>query len=70
MVIGMNSIAIYVASWTMERFFIDALNRHFGQATFAFAGAAFEPVLRGAAVLLIFWLALLWMHRRKVYVRI
>jgi heparan-alpha-glucosaminide N-acetyltransferase len=70
MVIGMNSIAIYVASWTMERFFIDALNRHVGPSVFAFAGTAFEPVFRGAAVLLIFWLALLWMHRRKIYVRI
>ena len=70
MVIGMNSIAIYVASWTMERFFVDALNRHIGRAAFAFAGVAFEPVFRGAVVLLIFWLALLWMHRRKIYIRI
>jgi predicted acyltransferase len=70
LVIGMNSIAIYVASWTMERFWIDALNRHLGKATFALAGDAFEPVFRGALVLLIFWLALLWMHRRKIYLRI
>jgi heparan-alpha-glucosaminide N-acetyltransferase len=70
MVIGMNSIAIYVASWTMESFIVDALNRHIGRAAFAFAGAPFEPVFRGALVLLIFWLALLWMHRRKIYIRI
>jgi hypothetical protein len=54
----------------MERFFVDALNRHVGPAVFAFAGTAFEPVFRGAIVLLIFWLALLWMHRRKIYIRI
>jgi heparan-alpha-glucosaminide N-acetyltransferase len=70
MVIGMNSIAIYVASWTMEGFIADALNRHLGRAVFSFAGAAFEPVMRGAVVVLILWLLLLWMHRRKIYLRI
>jgi heparan-alpha-glucosaminide N-acetyltransferase len=69
-VIGMNSIAIYVASWTMEGFLVDALNRHIGKAAFAFAGAAFEPLFRGALVLLIFWSALLWMYRRKIFLRI
>jgi predicted acyltransferase len=69
-VIGMNSIAIYVASWTMEGFLFDALNRHIGKAAFAFAGPAFEPIFRGTLVLLIFWSALLWMHRRKIYLRI
>ena len=29
-----------------------------------------EPVLRGAAVLLIFWSILYWMYRRKIFIRI
>ena len=31
-VVGMNSIAIYVMSWTMAEFFGDAIDRHIGNA--------------------------------------
>ena len=70
LVVGANSIAVYVMSWTMEDFVRGALLRHLGRAPFAILGAPFEPVLRGAAVLLVFWLVLLWMYRRRFYVRI
>ena len=69
-VIGANSIAIYVMSWTLEKFFLSALLRHFGPVPFAVLGAPFEPVLRGFAVILVFWLILFWMHRRKIFLRI
>jgi len=69
-IIGANSIAVYVMSWTMESFVRDALVRHVGRAPFAILGAPFEPVLRGAAVLLVFWLILFWMYRRRIFVRI
>ena len=70
LVIGMNSIAVYVMSWTMEHFVSSALVRHLGRAPFAIAGPAFEPVLRGAGVLAVFWLILFWMYRRKIFLRI
>jgi predicted acyltransferase len=69
MVIGANSIAAYMMDWTMERFFSDALNRHIGKAVFAGFGA-FEPIVRGGLVLLIFWTILYWMYRRKIFLRI
>jgi heparan-alpha-glucosaminide N-acetyltransferase len=69
-VVGMNSIAIYVMSWTMSVFFGDALDRHFGGAIAAIAGPTFQPVLHGFAVILIFWLILFWMYRRKIFLRI
>jgi heparan-alpha-glucosaminide N-acetyltransferase len=69
-VIGANSIAVYVMSWTMEGFVRAALLRHVGRAPFAALGAPFEPVLQGAAVLLVFWLGLYWMYRRRIFVRI
>jgi predicted acyltransferase len=69
-VIGANSIAVYVMSWTIEHFVSSALVRHFGAAPFAMLGAPFEPVLRGAAVLMVFWLILFWMYRRKIFLRI
>ena len=55
LVIGANSIAIYVMSWTLEHFVSTALVRHLGRAPFLVLGPPFEPVLRGAAVLLVFW---------------
>jgi heparan-alpha-glucosaminide N-acetyltransferase len=33
-------------------------------------GTAFEPLMRGIAVLLMYWLMLLWMYRRKLFLRI
>jgi predicted acyltransferase len=68
-VVGMNSIAIYVMSWTMTGFVGDALDRHFGPL-FSIAGITFRSVLHGFAVMLIFWSILLWMYRRKIFLRI
>jgi predicted acyltransferase len=70
LVIGANSIAIYVMSWTLEHAVTSALVRHAGTAPFAIVGPPFEPVLRGVSTLLVFWLILFWMHRRKIFVRI
>ena len=70
LVIGANSIAIYVMSWTLEHFVASALVRHLGRAPFAVLGPPFEPVLLGAAVLLVFWAVLLWMYRRRIFLRI
>ena len=70
LVIGANSIAVYVMSWTLEDFVKGALARHMGAAPFAFLGAPFEPVLKGLAVLMVFWSILFWMYRRRIFVRI
>ena len=69
-VVGANSIAVYVMSWTIEQFVSSALLRHFGAAPFMVLGAPFEPVLRGFAVLVVFWLILYWMYRRRIFLRI
>ena len=69
-VVGMNSIAVYVMSWTMSDFFGNALDRHVGGAIAAIAGPTLQPVLHGFAIMLIFWLILLWMYRQKIFLRI
>jgi predicted acyltransferase len=33
-------------------------------------GTALEPLVRGAAVLVVYWLILLWMYRRKLFLRV
>lgn len=70
MVVGMNSIAIYVMSWTMEGFFLGVVNRHIGKAFLGLLGPAFEATVRGAFVMAIFWVILYWMYRRKIFLRI
>ena len=70
MVIGANSIAIYVMAWTMERFVSENLQIHLGGAPFLVLGPPFEPVLRGVAVLLVFWSILYWMYRKRIFIKI
>jgi predicted acyltransferase len=69
-VVGMNSIAVYVMSWTMESFFGNAIDRHFGRMISVMAAPTFLSVLHGFAIMLIFWLVLFWMYRRKIFLRI
>jgi heparan-alpha-glucosaminide N-acetyltransferase len=70
LVVGMNSIAMYVIVHIAEGYTEAALKTHLGRGTFQAFGAAYEPILIGAASLLIFWLMLLWMYRRKIFIRI
>ncbi len=69
-VIGMNSIAAYGIAHLFDGFIHRNLTTHLGKNAFAVAGAAFEPFLHGAAVLLVFWLILFWMYRRKIFLRV
>ncbi len=70
-VVGMNSIAAYmIAHVFVVDFTRKALPRHFGRQIFQSMGEAYEPLLLGAAVLLIEWLILYWMYRRKIFLRI
>jgi hypothetical protein len=69
-VIGSNSILIYVMSWTVEAPIRDMLLRHFGERPFAVFGDALVPQLSGAATLAIMFYVLLWLYRRRVFVKI
>lgn len=69
-VIGMNSIAAYCIAHLFEGFVSSSLNTHLGSHIFLAFGSAYAPPLHGAAVLLVFWLMLYWMYRRKIFLRI
>lgn len=69
-VVGLNPITLYCL-WQLSGGFIrDNLRRHLGQHIFESFGAAYAPVLERAAVLLVLWLILLWMYRKKIFLRI
>ena len=69
-VIGMNSIAIYVLAHLIDRFIIASFRIHLGQQVFNVFGEGYAWLLSGGAVMLVFWLMLYWMYQRKLFVRI
>jgi predicted acyltransferase len=68
-VLGTNSIAAYCLYEAFMDPISQALVRHLGSA-FGILGPAFEASLVGAGALAVIWLILLWMHRRKLFLRI
>jgi predicted acyltransferase len=70
LVLGMNSIAAYCSDWLWKGFVHDALLRHLGEGPFLILGRDFEPLLLGASTLLVLWLILYWMYRRRIFLRI
>ena len=70
LVVGMNSIAAYLIAHLWERFIVDSFRINLGARFFQMLGTGLEPLLRGAAVLLVCWLFLFWMYRRKIFLRV
>lgn len=66
-VVGMNSIAIYLMSQLMRHWLNDVLRTHLGADVFK---GTYGPVLQSCLTLLIFWLICLWMYRRKIFLRV
>ena len=69
-VIGANSIAAYLMAHLWERFIIDSFRINLGAHFFAFLGTPYEPLIRGIAVLLVYWGALYWMYKRKIFLKV
>jgi predicted acyltransferase len=67
---GLNPIALYCMWQLMGGFIRESLKTHLGQRIFESLGGPYAPMLERTAVLLGFWLILLWMYRRKVFLRI
>ena len=69
-VIGTNSIAAYLIAHLWDRFLLDSFRIHLGPHAFAFLGSAYEPLLRGLAVLAAYWIVLFWMYRRRIFLKV
>jgi predicted acyltransferase len=70
MVVGANSIAAYCMAHLFENFIEQNLVIHFGKNIFLPLGEGYQPLVRGAFVLVITWAVLFWMRQRKIYLRI
>jgi len=69
-VIGANSILAYCLAHLIEPFVIGSYRTHLGQNVFQKFGTAYEPFVAGVAVLSTFWLILLWLYRKRIFIRI
>jgi heparan-alpha-glucosaminide N-acetyltransferase len=69
-VIGVNSIAAYCMDHLFVSFIEEDLTTHLGAGFFHVLGDAYAPLIEGAVVLILLWLILFWMHRRRIFLRI
>lgn len=69
-VVGLNPITLYCMWQLMNPFIRENIKRHAGSHVFESLGAPYAPILERLAALLVFWLILLWMYRRKIFVRV
>ncbi len=70
LVIGANSIAAYLFAHLFEGFIQKNLVTHLGAGTFKVLGEAYQPLLLGGATLLVLWLLLYALYRRKLWLKI
>jgi heparan-alpha-glucosaminide N-acetyltransferase len=69
-VVGMNSITMYVMADLFRGLFERSLKTNLGQNVFQNLGGSYAPIVEASTVLLIMWLICLWMYRRKLFLRI
>ncbi len=76
-VVGMNSIAVYIMAQLLKPWVSATLKCHLGQNVFMgryFGYEVFKPdyhlVAQSVTFLLVVWLAAVWMYRQKIFIRI
>lgn len=70
LVIGANSIFAYSSEWLFVGFIRRSLQTHLGTDFFALFGDPYRGLFEGACVLVILWLLLFWLYRKRIYIRI
>ena len=70
MVAGLNPIALYCL-WQLSGSWIQGTFRtHLGHDIFTSFGSIYAPIVERSATLLVLWLILWWMYRRKIFLRV
>lgn len=69
-IVGLNPITLYCLFQLSTSFIRHQLQIHLGQDVFAIFGDLWSPMMKRAGVLLVLWLIILWMYRRKVFLRL
>jgi predicted acyltransferase len=69
-VIGTNSIVAYVMAETIVSFIDSSFRINISQTYDMILGLAYQPLVRGAVILLVEWGILYWLYARKIFIRI
>jgi predicted acyltransferase len=72
-VVGMNSILIYVMAELLPEWFALRLRTHLGAEVFTLWGlvpAVYSPLVAGIFLLTLMWLVCYWCYRQKIFIRI
>jgi heparan-alpha-glucosaminide N-acetyltransferase len=66
-VVGANSIAMYLMYQLMKPFVSASLRTHFGRELYS---GPHGPLMSGLSFLLVLWLICLWLYHRKIFIKI
>lgn len=66
-VVGMNSLAMYVMAQLLRGWVSGTYETHVGQGIFA---GQYGPTIESIVVLLTLWLVCLWLYRRRIFIRL
>jgi heparan-alpha-glucosaminide N-acetyltransferase len=69
-VVGMNSIAMYVMDHLWDGFIKTTFKVHFGPGVFNIFGAQFAPMTEMLLTLVVLWSMCYWMYRKKLFIKI
>lgn len=69
-VVGMNSITIYVMAGLSKGWLERTIRTHVGSGVFDFLGSDYEPFLVQLWILLAMWLICYWLYRQRIFIRI
>jgi len=69
-VAGLNPITLYVMWQVFGGTVRESMKIHLGHRIFEIMGATYAPMLERISTLVVFWLILYWMYRRKLFIRI
>lgn len=66
-VVGMNSIPIFLMASLLRPWITGTLKIHFGQTIF---DGNYGPTIQSTLIFLVFWLICFWLYRQKIFIRI
>jgi predicted acyltransferase len=71
-VVGVNSIAMYLMAQLLKPFIANQLRVHLGRHVFEirYQGVPYDPMVQSLAITAVLWLICLWMYWRKIFVKI
>lgn len=69
-VIGMNSIAAYCIADALGVYISKSLKIHLGENYATILGVPFQSLVHGGLMLLIYWLLLQWLFKKKIFIKI